>query len=504
MLAVQKQDKDQSANAALTASGFAKVLSSIQGLQQRLGDFSYGEVSIAEAKVKLLVKQLSLLRDNLTAVAKLKGAVSDTNRQISDLPEESFDLVELDSLEKHPQLHAILRAGKLIRAEGHAKKVRAGVDRVAVDRETDQVEIASSAAAEMVENDTPEASLLGEKQKPALAPASTKSAPLDTITSQKPNAPLKMNFDEPEKNSPAKQRQTPAVPSSAQTFPAKLDQEVNRPADWTFDFNETPAEPLDFEFPVETETKRENPHPDSPSKNLEPAMDSESVEASNAGDAGLSDRKVKAPANLEQPPSRKPLTERAVTKIDESKALVPIYFDQRLLEDVIKNYGDFAASPNLPATIKSPSENKPKPKPRFDKPKTNDTRPYDEPPARPRNVAKNNKAGDLDRQLKKIIKDYGEYDLYQRHSVVNLKTGGIAAFVVLGLVLAGLYLFGSPSTASPPSPPRVAQPQQAERPTPAPAPNPMKANTPGAENPAKQNVTHDNVVDPATVTEETP
>jgi hypothetical protein len=60
--------------------------------------------------------------------------------------------------------------------------------------------------------------------------------------------------------------------------------------------------------------------------------------------------------------------------------------------------------------------------------------------------------GDLDHQLKKIMKDYGEYDLYSHasHSSVTLKRGGIAAFVVLGLVLSGFYFFRSPAKTNPP------------------------------------------------------
>lgn len=60
--------------------------------------------------------------------------------------------------------------------------------------------------------------------------------------------------------------------------------------------------------------------------------------------------------------------------------------------------------------------------------------------------------GDLDHQLKKIIKDYGEYDLYSHasHSSATLKRGGIAAFVVLGLVLSGFYFFRSPAKTNPP------------------------------------------------------
>jgi hypothetical protein len=57
--------------------------------------------------------------------------------------------------------------------------------------------------------------------------------------------------------------------------------------------------------------------------------------------------------------------------------------------------------------------------------------------------------GELDRQLKSIIKDYGEYDLYSHRSTINFKTAAIAAFVVLGLVLGGFYFFKVPTVPTP-------------------------------------------------------
>src|ERR1700752_179665 len=117
MLAVKKQDTDRDNTYAPALSGFGKVLGSIQGLQQRLSEFSYGEVSIAEAKVKMLVKQLTLVRDTLNNLTQLKFAVGEVNRRIDEIPVESFDEVNLDSLENHPQLHAILQASKLVRSQ---------------------------------------------------------------------------------------------------------------------------------------------------------------------------------------------------------------------------------------------------------------------------------------------------------------------------------------------------------------------------------------------------
>ena len=57
------------------------------------------------------------------------------------------------------------------------------------------------------------------------------------------------------------------------------------------------------------------------------------------------------------------------------------------------------------------------------------------------------KNGELDRQLKKIIKDYGENDLYAHKQTINIKKAGILAFVFLGLVFGVIYFFKAPPSA---------------------------------------------------------
>jgi hypothetical protein len=117
-------------------------------------------------------------------------------------------------------------------------------------------------------------------------------------------------------------------------------------------------------------------------------------------------------------------------------------FDQRLLDDLIKNYGEFAASRNSSRTSEAPDSAHAD----CTEIESDDTvQPIEVAPER-NNLPSIKREGDLDRQLKKIIKDYGEYDLYSRQSPVNLKTGVIAAFLLLALILSGFYYF-SPKTA---------------------------------------------------------
>ena len=95
--------------------GFGKVLTSIQGLQQRLEDFSVEDVVRTEGNAKSLVLELSQLQIKLETLAALKQFVASANLLISEIPEENFEQIAPDGLENHPQLHAIIQASKLIR-----------------------------------------------------------------------------------------------------------------------------------------------------------------------------------------------------------------------------------------------------------------------------------------------------------------------------------------------------------------------------------------------------
>jgi hypothetical protein len=118
-------------------------------------------------------------------------------------------------------------------------------------------------------------------------------------------------------------------------------------------------------------------------------------------------------------------------------------FDRRLLDDLIKNYGEFSIMPSSPAGAKvhqEPKNEKPISAPRMDSSTA-------VAPASHATLPLQRKDGELDRKLKKLIKDYGEYDLYSRQTPLKLKTGVIAAFVVLSLVFSGFYFFSSPKSA---------------------------------------------------------
>jgi hypothetical protein len=113
-------------------------------------------------------------------------------------------------------------------------------------------------------------------------------------------------------------------------------------------------------------------------------------------------------------------------------------FDKKLLDDLIKNYGEFVVSPHLPATVepvnpskKSETQSRSRASSQLDR-------------ASDKTVVSYSSHGELDQKLKKLIKDYGQVDLYSQRSWVKTKMHAIGAFAVLGAVLSGIYFFFTP------------------------------------------------------------
>jgi hypothetical protein len=462
-LSVEKQDtsrRDTYSNAqGPAASGFGKVLGSIQGLRQRLGEFSLEDISTAETKVRSLVKQLIALRDNLDDLAQLKHVIIESHRRIHDIPELNFDLISLDSLEKHPQLHAIVQASKLIRFHRLMKAAQASADAVTFDSESNEFRIPETPAThEGRAPSRPQTVAAVEEQEIALEQNLTESERqttaadhgsidgLDTIDTTvaiaAPPQELKQSLAVSRgESSPAR--------SIEESFSAQTDQDDNPPMDWSFDLGEVSSTvgenssaSAHFVFPDETFSDQTPATMDS-AKIIVPPPALSAVNPAPIPDSRQSRELIVSKDKLDTKKSGAP----AEAQIDASRARNPddSAIDQRLLDELIENYGDFAATRNLPATLEASKPAAPK----YDNPAVETSPLFDEPIATERQLSNVKKAGDLDRQLKKIIKDYGENDLYPRQSLVNLKTGGIAAFAVLGLVLGALYLFKAPKAASP-------------------------------------------------------
>ena len=140
-----------------------------------------------------------------------------------------------------------------------------------------------------------------------------------------------------------------------------------------------------------------------------------------------------------------------------STALVPTGgdFDQRLLDDLIKNYGEFFSSSESLSKIEAQqagethvgSKNIILETPAIESAKNDTAR-----------ALPLKKEGDIDRELKKIIKDYGEYDIYSRQNPINLKFAAIGAFLLLTAVFSGFYFLSSSKSQEASSPSAAAEP----------------------------------------------
>jgi hypothetical protein len=186
---------------------------------------------------------------------------------------------------------------------------------------------------------------------------------------------------------------------------------------------------------------------------------------------------VSETATAEQPAPSEPGADRVGSRSaqaaanDEGSAVKPI-FDRRLLNDLIQTYGEFALGsgvkkpadsatmipPELPADARMTGDlivQTTAAEPAFVRAKTGThialPGPSEKGPelTAPRTAPSLKKQGEIDKQLKRIIKDYGEVDLYSPQKTMNLKMAAIAAVAVLGLVLGGFYLFKAPAPVVP-------------------------------------------------------
>jgi hypothetical protein len=121
-------------------------------------------------------------------------------------------------------------------------------------------------------------------------------------------------------------------------------------------------------------------------------------------------------------------------------------FDQRLLDDLIQNYGEFVGSFGAGGPVE---ESEPVPSTaQLTATAATQVSDADRIVKQTGGLSKRN---DIDRELKNIMKDYGPNDIYSPPRAVNMKTGLIGAAVLVGALLSGYYFFGSsnPPSASP-------------------------------------------------------
>ncbi len=396
------------------ARGFSKVLSSIQGLQQRLDDFSLEEATQAANDARALIEKLRTLQAQLTLLKTLGLVIAETKQLAGEVPQADFDRVAPDSFDNHPQLRAIVQAGKLIRLHRLMQAAHASAASVSFDfdaslypnpspKPTNEAVAAPAVQPNVgVEPPEPERALEPSEINSTTAAGNVMLAPDLTVRHETPSTPLV--------NAVAAQAPTPAETYDFNDF--KLD-----------DVTESMPGGEDFVFPDKShvvgpiKAKKDKTTPNQ--SHFDERLLSDVIDT--YGEFVLSSKPAKT---IDATPKVKPsITVQADSVLPlpavPSVALVPVNTDPEALLALPSPQID----ENLETTVETHVP-----------------------------IVKNR--SELDRQLKSLIKDYGEYDLYPHAKPSHFnKTAAIVAFVVLGLVLGGFYLLKSP----PPTPPVASE-----------------------------------------------
>lgn len=397
MLSAQQEEKRLVAVAATPGvsvlGSFGKVVNSVQGLQQRLGDFSLEEVSDAGEKTKPLIHHLSELHRKLSMFAEIKQCIANSRATIEQSRVESFDLTKLVALDQPIQVRAILHANNLVQ-----------FPRVSQTR----IDSTKNSSADGLAQESPAAGVETDKADAALQPSTVSGEP-ETATPPRAAETEATAFpdlkvrDEEKTTEAHEQDATSESANSQSSQPEAI-------ASLTADAIPPPQPDLDSETRLTT---------------AQPVTAPPAIQEND----GPAEEVLHPDATSNRSTS------------DDMKTLVRVNpeFDQRLLEDLIRNYGEFVTSPNLPATVEPLEE-------------SDNAAGHNQKPAPAtaswesanKNVPNLKKQGEIDRQLKKLVKDYGEYDLYSQQSPINLKSGVVAAFLLLGVLFSGFYFLYSP------------------------------------------------------------
>ena len=374
------------------ASNIGTVLESVQGLQQRLGDFSVDEISEAEATVRTLISRVYNLVKKLDRVTEVQRWVADARRMATEAENESIELPDLNVLDHSLPVHTIVQGNNLIPFP-RPKKVL---------KENSENSL-QAPASELQQSG-------GWRSKAnGLADQQVESSPIG-----------------PE-NRNCELEGVPATDVGGEQVPLTLSAANEAP---------TPAvaAPEDSALPQE----------DFPAHNGDEDLARSEIARIFAEDFGQSPEGEAAELLATAPTFEFAKKDEQATepKKEDSPG---VDFDQRLLDDLIKNYGEFTASPTASAQAEAPTApSRPAPVPADHR----ELRTSETSQPQVKGVPSARKEGQLDRELKKIIKDYGEVDLYSHRSPINLKIAGIAAFLLLGALVAGFYFYYSPSKAA--------------------------------------------------------
>jgi hypothetical protein len=393
-----KQDENRAGPTASrvsspSAGSVGKVVNSIQGLQQRLNDYTLEEVSATENRSRTLLLGLLNLQSRVGSLVAIKRSMTVVYEAVEKTASEDIKLSVIDTSGKPIHLRDIIQASNLIKFPG--------LKRTLPKRPEHTVTTASPS---------------GE----TISGAVDTSQSIRDVIRQDSVADRREATDSPEE--PAFVFGTTEI-EGASGIPS---------AEFSWDKDsasvKTIGDSIRYEHELQTTAVRSA---------------SEKI------------NKPQSDISVPEFAPKLPLPEEPNTPI--STALVPTGgdFDQRLLDDLIKNYGEFFSSSDSPSkvvprahidTVEAGSKPIILEKPAVESPKNKTAR-----------TSPLKKEGDIDRELKKIIKDYGEYDIYSHKNRINLKFAGVGAFLLLVAVLSGFYFLSSSKSQEPSSPPAAAE-----------------------------------------------
>ncbi|MCE3239540.1 MAG: hypothetical protein K0Q83_47 [Deltaproteobacteria bacterium] len=393
-----KQDENRAGPTASrvsspSAGSVGKVVNSIQGLQQRLNDYTLEEVSAAENRSRTLLLGLLNLQSRVGSLVAIKRSMTVVYEAVEKTASEDIKLSVIDTSGKPIHLRDIIQASNLIKFPG--------LKRTLPKRPEHTVTTASPS---------------GE----TISGAMDTSQSIRDVIRQDSVADRREATDSPEE--PAFVFGTTEI-EGASGIPS-----TEFSWDKDSDSVKTIGDSIRYEHELQTTAVRSA---------------SEKI------------NKPQSDISVPEFAPKLPLPEEPNTPI--STALVPTGgdFDQRLLDDLIKNYGEFFSSSDSPSkvvprahidTVEAGSKPIILEKPAVESPKNKTAR-----------TSPLKKEGDIDRELKKIIKDYGEYDIYSHKNRINLKFAGVGAFLLLVAVLSGFYFLSSSKSQEPSSPPAAAE-----------------------------------------------
>ena len=392
-----KQDENRAGSTASRVSSpsggtVGKVVNSIQGLQQRLNDYTLEEVSAAENRSRTLLLGLLNLQSRVGSLVAIKRSMTVVYEAVEKTASEEIKLSVIDT-GKPIHLRDIIQASNLIKFPGLKRTL---------PKRPENIVTTASPSGETIPGATDTSQSIRDDSRRDSAANRHKAT------------------DSPEE--PAFVFGTTEIEAASGIPSAEFSWDKDS------DSVKTIGDSIQYEQELQTNAVRS---------------------ASEKINNPQSD--ISVPEFVQ----KLPLSEEPITPI--STALVPTGgdFDQRLLDDLIKNYGEFFSSSDSPSkvvpranidTVEAGSKPIILEKPAVESPKNKTAR-----------TSPLKKEGDIDRELKKIIKDYGEYDIYSHKNQINLKFAGVGAFLLLVAVLSGFYFLSSSKSQEPSSPPAAAE-----------------------------------------------